>query len=491
MFATPPHMLSNYARTCSFGRRLLLRPQVTAAPAVGDGRIRSYHATPKQEILPLVGVAAVLLIARYSYKALQRMDDEWDEYQWQLQQYEKQHGVVNFEEVSFKGGTLAVDMGTINLVFAHKALASKAAEIIVNREGLRFTFCGMGQQEGEVGQRAYEQYFQLPPQQHDDNVVCRVQLPYQLLTDDPESAKKVVSTILQSALTDALDRTQTKLDQVRPVVVVPPHISNESGAYGDVLGDTATTYIPESVAAIWGAQQVQLLPTNADAPILVVDVGGHLTTLSVVQKNVVLAHSSLFKFGGETFVQLIVQNILEEMPNLAHDAYALPRVYQAAQAAAAEFNVHTRAQLHIPYIGMDPITKLPQHLEMAMSRMVLEHALQEHVRNVVVPNAAQKLSPHMPPPTALDSLWTSILTRILQEAHMTPTQVSHILLVGGGAKQSLVVTSLQSSWMSLTGTLDRMVVPQIGVRSELVALGAASLLPNYHHDPNRGLVRHS
>jgi hypothetical protein len=63
------------------------------------------------------------------------------EYQWQLQQYEKQqHGVLNLEEFKFKGGTLAVDMGTINLVFAHKALASKAAEIIVTREGLRFTF---------------------------------------------------------------------------------------------------------------------------------------------------------------------------------------------------------------------------------------------------------------------------------------------------------------------------------------------------------------
>jgi molecular chaperone DnaK (HSP70) len=468
---------------------LLLRPQLT----VEDGRmrIRSYHATPKQEILPLVGAAAVLLIARYSYKALQRMDDEWDEYQWQLQQYEKQHGVVNLEEVKFKGGTLAVDMGTVNLVFAHKALASRAAEIIVTREGMRFTFCGMGQQEGEVGQRAYEQYFELPPQQHDANVVCNIELPYRLLIDDSDAAKKVISTVLQSTLTDVLDRTQTKLDQVRPVIVVPPHLSNESGAYGDVLGDTATTYIPEPVAGIWGAHQVQLLPTNVDTPILVVDVGGHVTTLSVVQKNVVLAHLSLTKFGGETFVQEIMQTILEKMPNLAHDAYALPRVYQAAQAAAAEFNVHTRAHLHIPYIGMDLATKQPQHLEMAISRAVLEQAFQEHVRNIVVPNAAQKLSPHMPPPTALDGLWTSLLTRILEEAHMTPIQVSHILLVGGGAKQSLVVASLQSSWMSLTGTMDRMVVTQFGVRSELVALGAASILTNYHYDPNRGLVRDS
>jgi hypothetical protein len=56
----------------------------------------------------------------------------------------------------------------------------------------------MGQQEGLVGQRAYQQqYF---------DVVCNIQLPYRLFTDDPKSAKKVVSTVLQSALTDVLDR---------------------------------------------------------------------------------------------------------------------------------------------------------------------------------------------------------------------------------------------------------------------------------------------
>ena len=220
-----------------------------------------------------------------------------------------------------------------------------------------------------------------------------------------------------------------------------------------------------------------------------VDVGGHITSLSVVQKNVVLTTTTLAKFGGETFVQEIVQYILEEMPSLAHDVYALPRVYQAAQAAAAEFNVHTRANINIPYIGMDLETKKPLHIDMEMSRSVLEQAIQAHVHNVIVPNASPQLSPHMPPPTDLATLWTSLLTQILEEASLTPMQVSHILVVGGGAKQSLVVSSLQSSWMSLTGNLDHMEIPQISVRSELVAMGAASLLPNYSYNASHGLVR--
>jgi len=134
-------------------------------------------------------------------------------------------------------------------------------------------------------------------------------------------------------------------------------------------------------------------------------------------------------------------------------------------------------------------TREPQHVDVEMSRSVLEQAIQSHVQNVLVPNASQNISPHMPPPTDLASLWTSLLTQLLEEAQLTPMQVSHILVVGGGAKQSLVVSSLQSSWTSLTGNLQHMEIPQIGVRSELVAMGAASLLPNYQYDANHGLVR--
>ena len=155
------------------------------------------------------------------------MEDEWDDYQWQLAQYEKQHGVIvnEADAAKFPGGTLAVDVGTMHLVFAHKALQAKAAEVVVTREGARWTFCGIGQHNGEelVGQRALEQYFELPPQQHDASVVSDIQLPYRMLTgEDTEAAKKAVSTVMQSALTHVLEQTQTKLDQVRPVVTLSP-----------------------------------------------------------------------------------------------------------------------------------------------------------------------------------------------------------------------------------------------------------------------------
>ena len=66
-------------------------------------------------------------------------------------------------------------------------------------------------------------------------------------------------------------------------------------------------------------------------------------------------------------------------------------------------------------------------------------------------------------------------------------QVSHVLLVGGGAKQRLMETSLQDCLRALQGNSDNLVLPD--GRSELVALGAVSMLPNYDYSPDKGLVR--
>jgi molecular chaperone DnaK (HSP70) len=460
---------------------------------------RPFHATHKQDILPLIGVGIVLFVGRYSWKALQRMDAEWDDYQWQLAQYEKQHGVVtNVNSSKYPGGTLAVDVGTMHMVFAYKKLQDKKAEIVVTRQGARYSFCGISttQEDVLVGQGALEQYFELPPLlQHESSIsTSSIQLPYSLYNTNADAAKTMVSTIIQSALVHVLDQTNTQLGQVRPVLCTSPVLdeSTITTIFDDSLGADATispTYIPEPVAAIWGAQQVQLLPDLLERHVVVVDVGAHVTSISLVQRNVVLQSLPLPKFGGETFVHEIIQLIVDKMPSLAHDAHALPRVYQAAQAAAAELNTQTRTTINIPYIGMNVKTKEPLHLTMEVSRSVVQQALQNHVQRVLVPNASHQLSPHLPPPTDLSRLWTSVLTCLLENSNVTPMQVSHLLVVGGGAKQAIVSDSLTSTWTLLTGNTDGLCIPQLGMRSELVALGAASLLPNYHYNAQHGLVR--
>lgn len=480
---------------CAALKSVAPSPGAQFLPPTAATITRQFHATHKQEILPLIGVGVILFMGRYSWKALQRMDAEWDDYQWQLAQYEKKHGATT--TTTNQKETLAVDVGTMHMVFAYKQEKDSKAEIIVTRQGARYSFCGMsGTTENEdvlVGQGAMEQYFELPPLlQHESQLSSKIQLPYSLYDTDTDAAKRMVSTVLESALVHVLDQTNTQIEQVRPVLCTSPDLDElTSEAIFDESFGNDTSYIPEPVAAIWGAQQVNLLPDGIETPVLVVDVGGHTTNISLIQKNIVIQSLSLPKFGGETFVHEIIQLIVDQMPSLANDAMALPRVYQAAQAAAAELNTTTRTTIHIPYIGMNIEIKEPLHLSLEVSRSVVQQALQQYVHDVLVPNVSNHLSPHLPPPTDLTTLWTCTITRLLEEAKCTPMQVSHLLVVGGGAKQVVVEESLTASWTLLTGNnnTEGLCIPPIGMRSELIALGAASLLPNYQYHPQHGLVR--
>ena len=80
-----------------------------------------------------------------------------------------------------------------------------------------------------------------------------------------------------------------------------------------------------------------------------------------------------------------------------------------------------------------------------------------------------------------------MLTQLLEVTGLTPLQLSHILIVGGGAKHPLMETSIKDCFVTLQGNSDTVVVPQ--ERSEMVVQGASSMLPNYRYDTTSGLVR--
>eukprot|EP00804_Cyclotella_cryptica_P017151 CCRYP_003362-RA/>CCRYP_003362-RA protein AED:0.37 eAED:0.37 QI:0/-1/0/1/-1/1/1/0/77 len=54
--------------------------------------VRAYHSTSKQQILPLIALG-VGISAIYSYRAIQQMDAEWDEYYEQLEKYKADTGL--------------------------------------------------------------------------------------------------------------------------------------------------------------------------------------------------------------------------------------------------------------------------------------------------------------------------------------------------------------------------------------------------------------
>jgi len=113
---------------------------------------------------------------------------------------------------------------------------------------------------------------------------------------------------------------------------------------------------------------------------------------------------------------------------------------------------------------MNMKTREAHHLETTISRGVLEQKVQQRLQHILKTEllvvrdddstttaTTTMFSPHVPPPTDYTSLYTSVLIQLLESTHMTPLTVKHVLLVGGGAKQPLIVSSLEQSWRTLTG----------------------------------------
>jgi molecular chaperone DnaK (HSP70) len=165
----------------------------------------------------------------------------------------------------------------------------------------------------------------------------------------------------------------------------------------------------------------------------------------------------------------------------------------------------SQVNIHVPYIFATPGN---HHLDTVLSRSVLEQVIQEDIRQRLVAQLVTKndnnnddirrLSRHMPVPNDMSSLFTSILTQLLESANEMPQGIHHILLVGGASQFPLVQSSLESSVSLLWGALIQqqqlqqqlLIIPTTSVHAtELVVLGAATMLPSFTYNVNRGLER--
>jgi len=528
-------------------------------------QVRLFHATQPREILPIVGVAVVLMLGRYSYKALQRMDDEWEEYQWALQRYDKQQQQQQQQKHAQNHQfTLAIDLGS---VYTKLATSHPQLDVMVSREGDRAFFTGVAYETSDDtttssstnpptrGRTALEQFYYRPlakssseaneqdslARDEIDEEQQRVQVPWLLMTTHlnhknrsniEQQVTRVVSDSLTPVLEEALDRldddvndeekknnnnnsaTHTKRRTRRKVVTIPmaheplhvlPAIMNSvlrqrPDPDDDDDEEEPPVLLPEPVAAVWGAQVKGLLPTDLDdKTTLVVDVGGFTTQVSLVQRDRLL-HALAIPFGGETLVRLAVDLLVQEAESNhpstpLTDARSLSAIQLQARAAVTELTKHTRVQVHVPYLFPDP---QQHHLDTSLSRIVLEQALQQYIRERLTPRLSlhdtdeeRVLSPHVPPPTDLSSLLLSVLTQVLEYGNQTPQSIQHILLVGGGSKPPFLSVALRQALMLLMGSEGekKVILPDSSVKSELTVLGAASMLPGYDYSIDRGLQR--
>ena len=432
------------------------------------------------------------------------MDEEWEDYQWQLQQYERQR--LKEEASQNIPTTIGVDLGTLYLKLS--TLQGNQAELVTTAQGDRYRFTGIltGDNDDDkksmvMGRSALDKFFYQP---EEGQVPEPVVLPYrELQTASHDDAATMVQNVFVPAIGEAMgrlaNRNENDNNNVRTVLALPPTFYNQHGEtifqnYHDDTHHTIT--VPDPVATIWGAQNLNLLPTpqskeESTASTLVVDVGGFATCISLVKQDMVVASCTLDGVGGETFVQQLVHRILNESGDttLANDAMALALIQTSARASVLELVNKPQANVHIPFLFMGRKKDDP-HLDTNISRAVLEQEVQDHWTKSVVPKLLddEELSASMPPPTNAASIITSAVTKVLEESEEVPNNIQHILLVGGGSRHNLFENACQEGIRTLLGpSSETLVVPDGPLRAELTAMGAASLLPNFDYSYDRGL----
>ena len=463
---------------------------------------------------------------------VKQMDDDWEEYYDKLEVYRRLtgedptnatdapsggaatargHGNDNMSSL-FKGGTLAVDMGASKLKLASKAPSEKPA-IVVDREGARSTpsFVWISNGDVLVGRMAEGRLY--------DSKGGNVMRPSEILAsnmkkNEAEAIKKSIRVACSNALEQTLGgQSDTKNQSTSSPLFVLDESMAYSGAYNvrpiftyrdesslfsykEILQSLTSPegiamFVPEPIAIVTGAEYYNLLPSGSKDPVLIVDVGGLRTNISVVSNDEVL-HASSIPIGGDTFVNLLANSLIRDFygsdedisktigtstnPKL-EDPSALQRLYEASTTTLHELSNKSRSRVNIPYLSIDLETKQPKHLDVEVARSIVEIEVETHIHQLVdfLENNSTVLSPSLPKPTDMSTLFSSALASTMENTSQTPQSLRAILLIGGGARIPLVRTALKRAVGLVAGDvfLERLVMPEGEMCEELAVLGAA------------------
>ncbi len=489
---------------------------------------RAYHATTKREILPVIAMG-VGVIGMYSYRALKRMDQEWEDYEEELIEYNLEHGIQNemdangddisssdgsagkerqFHSNMFTGGKMAIDLGTLNVRIAHKS--SGEPGVVVNREGARatpnhilFDTDGSFVTGTLASAKLYERSGSNTP------VMNAGQLIRKSGDGDASVTNYMVEEVISSCAKNALEqviggsssspssKALFTIDSgmggynVQPVFTyTPPPSGSDNGdvqtmtdEYKDalkniILPDSISTFVPEPVSAVKGATYKNLLP-KSPGPVLVIDVGASATSLCIVdgQKQSVEYYSRLDGFGGETLVETVMDYLSRSFFGTKHaevsDTMAVQRLYDASKEAIMEFSSGSkknmgRVQINIPYLSVDEKMQ-PRHLDEGLSEKVLEAEFNDMAKAIGMDYASKQnmLSQINQNPSDMSSLFSSMIMAILERSNQNPFSLNSVLVVGGGCRSPILQNAIKAAVGNLAG--DQFVQEKVIIpRDELI-----------------------
>lgn len=339
------------------------------------------------------------------------------------------------------GKIIGIDLGTTNSCVA--VMEGNQPTVIINNEGQRTTPSVVAFTEGgerKIGSPAKRQAITNPQNtvfsikrfmgetyEQVSNEAGRV--PYKVVKGEnntprvesegrlytPQEISAMILQKMKKTAEDYLGQTVTEA-----VITVPAYFSDSqrqaTKEAGKIAGLDVKRIINEPTAA---ALAYGLDKKNKNMKVAVYDLGGGTFDISIMELGdgvfEVKSTNGDTHLGGDDFDQKIIDWLAGEFAaenggsDLKKDPMALQRLKDAAEKAKIELSNQTSTEINLPYIM--PVEGVPKHLVKTLTRAKFEQLCDDLFQRSIEP-----------------------CRKALADAHMSPSDIDEVLLVGGSTR---------------------------------------------------------
>ena len=345
-------------------------------------------------------------------------------------------------------GKIIGDLGTTNSCVA--VMEGGKPTVITNAEGMRTTpsvvaFTKTG--ERVIGEPAKRQAV-TNAEKTIASIKRHMGTDYKVQIDDKAySPQEISAMILQKLKSDAENYLGEKVTEA--VITVPAYFNDAQRQATKDAGKIAGLDVKRIINEPTAAALSYGLDNEEEQKIMVYDLGGGTFDVSIIEIGdgviEVLSTAGDNKLGGDDFDNVITQYMLDEFKkqegvDLSTDKMAMQRLKEAAEKAKKELSSATTTNINLPFITAT--AEGPKHFDMNLTRAKFD-----------------ELTAHLVERTA------GPVNSALNDAGMTASELSKVLLVGGSTR----IPAVQDKVQQLTGK-----EPFKGINpDECVAIGAS------------------
>ena len=346
------------------------------------------------------------------------------------------------------GKIIGIDLGTTNSCVA--VMEGGKPTVITNAEGMRTTPSVVA--STKTGERVIGEPAKRQAVTNAEKTIASIKrhmgTDYKVQIDDKAySPQEISAMILQKLKSDAENYLGEKVTEA--VITVPAYFNDAQRQATKDAGKIAGLDVKRIINEPTAAALSYGLDNEEEQKIMVYDLGGGTFDVSIIEIGdgviEVLSTAGDNKLGGDDFDNVITQYMLDEFKkqegvDLSTDKMAMQRLKEAAEKAKKELSSATTTNINLPFITAT--AEGPKHFDMNLTRAKFD-----------------ELTAHLVERTA------GPVNSALNDAGMTASELSKVLLVGGSTR----IPAVQDKVQQLTGK-----EPFKGINpDECVAIGAS------------------